>query len=77
MAQMLFNNLASVLIGLLQHKVTIMTNTQRRRYESLKGKLEVAYNEWQANTDKSKNELLYTKWMKVNAQIDKLMDSVN
>lgn len=53
-----------------------MTNAQRNRYESLKGKLEVAYNNWQANTDKSKHDSLYNKWMKINAQIDKLLDSV-
>ncbi|AQN31614.1 hypothetical protein [Escherichia phage ULINTec4] len=53
-----------------------MTNAQRKRYDALQEKLAVAYAAWQANTDKSKHDKLYSKVVAINAKIDKLVNSI-
>ena len=51
-----------------------MTYAQRKRYDALQEKL--AYAAWQANTDKSKHDKLYSKVVAINAKIDKLVNSI-
>lgn len=53
-----------------------MTNTQRKRYDALQDKLAIAYSAWQANTDKSKHDKLYSKVVAINVKIDKLVNSI-